>query len=394
MVSRESGELLVADAWCHASLAPPAGDATLPAEGSWVLARGSWDGHCFQATSLEVHAGAAPQGTGEHARLAWTGRAHHLVARDVILRAIREYFQSEDFVEVETPSLVPCPGLDPHVHSLGGVERGVGLGVGRRSVERDFLITSPELHLKRLIVGGMPRIFEVARCFRAEELGRRHEPEFTLVEWYRAFAPWTEVLADTERLLARAASATAGSTSVTAVVDNERRELRLAPPFERLTVREAFQRYAAVRDAVALARDDETRFYELLVQDVEPALAREDHPIFLTHYPVSQAPLARPCPDDPTVAERFELYVAGIELCNGFGELTDGAEQRRRFEMERARRARTGEPVYPLDERFLAALTEGMPPSAGNALGLDRLAALLCGHDEVALVQAFPAQDR
>jgi len=385
VVARRTAELLIADAWGQISFEPPPGDADLPAEGSWVLARGTWDGSRFRATSLELSPGAAPRGTGEHARLAWSGRAHHLVARDTILRTIRDYFHGEDFVEVETPSLVPCPGLDPHVHSLGGVERGA---------ERDFLITSPELHLKRLIVGGMPRIFEIARCFRAEELGRHHEPEFTLVEWYRAFAPWTEVAADTERLLARAASATRGSTSVAAVVNGKQRELQLAPPFERLTVREAFQRHAGIADAVALARDDELRFFELLVQEVEPALAAEDHPIFLTHYPLSQAPLARPCPEDPTVAERFELYVAGIELCNGFGELTDGPEQRRRFEAERARRARSGEPVYPLDERFLAALDEGMPPSAGNALGLDRLVALLCGHDEVALVQAFPARDR
>lgn len=357
----------------------------VPLEGSWILARGTWDGSCFSPASLEVSPGRAPTGDGEHARLAWTGRARKLSARNDVLHVIRDYFRGAGFVEVETPSLVPCPGLDPHVHSLGAIQRGA---------ERDFLITSPELHLKRLIVGGMPRIFEVARCFRAEELGRRHEAEFTLVEWYRAFADWTVMLDDTEQLVARAARAVAGSTAIGLTTSSGRRELQLSPPFERLTVREAFQRHAGVDDAVALANEDEARFFDILVEEVEPALEALEHPVFLTHYPTSQAALARSCPEDPSVAERFELYAAGIELCNGFGELTDAIEQRRRFELERSRRARCGEPVYPLDERFLGALVEGMPPTAGNALGLDRLVALVTGSDEVALVQAFPASDR
>jgi lysyl-tRNA synthetase class 2 len=166
----------------------------------------------------------------------------------------------------------------------------------------------------------------------------------------------------------------------------------LTPPFARLAVSEAFSRFAAVSesDFFAMASGDPDSFFRILVEQVEPALASLG-PTFLVDYPISQASLARAKPADPRVCERFELYVAGIELCNGFGELTDPAEQRRRFALDQTERRAIGKPVYPIDERFVAALEEGMPPSAGNALGLDRLIALCLGEPEIARVLPFPA---
>jgi lysyl-tRNA synthetase class 2 len=200
-----------------------------------------------------------------------------------------------------------------------------------------------------------------------------------MLEWYRAFAGVDEVMRDTEELVAELTGALG------------RRE-RLVPPFARLGVCEAFARFASVReeDFFAMAAHDPDSFFRILVEKVEPALAFLG-PTFLVDYPVSHASLARAKPSDPRVCERFELYVRGIELCNGFGELTDPAEQRRRFALDQAARASLGKPVYPVDERFLAALDEGMPPSAGNALGVDRLVAICLGETEIARVMPFPA---
>jgi elongation factor P--(R)-beta-lysine ligase len=166
----------------------------------------------------------------------------------------------------------------------------------------------------------------------------------------------------------------------------------IGAPFERLSVAAAFERYAGIDEAraLAMAKDDEDRFFRLLVERVEPKIARSARPVFLVGYPATQASLARISPADPRVCERFELYVGGVELCNGFGELTDPDEQRRRLERDRAERARLGKPVYPIDERFLAALSEGMPRSAGNALGVDRLLALCLGERTIGDVMGFP----
>ncbi|MEB2314207.1 MAG: EF-P lysine aminoacylase EpmA [Sorangiineae bacterium] len=324
----------------------------------------------LDARVIERHPAPLPRGDGEHARLAWQGVGPRLALRSRALAAVREYFHAESFLEVETPLRVPAPGVDLYVDAL--------------RAEGGYLVTSPELHMKRLVVGGLPRIYQIARAHRAEELGPLHEPAFTLVEWYRAFAGLGEVLRDTERLVARVARAVSGR----AELRYRGRVIDARPPFEQLTVREAFRRYAGIRDATLL---EESRYFELLVERVEPALARASRPIFLTEYPAAQAALARPMPGDASVAERFELYAAGVELSNGFGELTDPLEQRRRFRAERARRREDGRRVYPLDERFLAALREGMPPAGGNALGFDRLLMLAAGADDIAAVLAFPA---
>jgi lysyl-tRNA synthetase class 2 len=243
--------------------------------------------------------------------------------------------------------------------------------------------------MKRLLVGGVPRCFQFARCFRRGEVGSRHNPEFLMFEWYRAFAGVEAVMADTERVVRTVARELTGHDAIT--VGGARIDLTSA--FERLSVGEAFARYASIaaEDAIALASSDEERFFRVLVDEVEPALARSPVPVFLVDYPAPFASLARKKPSDPRVCERFELYVAGVELCNGFGELTDPIEQRARLLHDQTERRARGLPVYPIDERFLAALEEGMPPSAGNALGVDRLVALCMGTDRIADVLAFPA---
>jgi lysyl-tRNA synthetase class 2 len=207
-----------------------------------------------------------------------------------------------------------------------------------------------------------------------------------MLEWYRAFSGMLDVLADTEQVVASVVRELRGTRSVQirgASVD-------VTPPFERVTVREAFKDYAGVADAADLAASDPDRYFDVLVGSVEPGLARLPRAVALTEFPITQAALARPCPHDPTVAERFEVYVGGVELCNGFGELTDPIEQRRRFEREYERRRRTGAPLHPIDEPFLAALAEGLPPSGGNALGFDRLVALALSAEKLQDVIAFP----
>jgi lysyl-tRNA synthetase class 2 len=297
--------------------------------------------------------------------------------RAEVLSRARRFFDSRGFVEVETPVLVPSPGLDLHLDAFE-------VTGGDRAAPR-WLITSPEYQMKRLLADGSARIYQLVRCFRRGEHGARHNPEFTMLEWYRANDAVESVMRDTEQLVA---AATGGSVQL-----GERR-LDLRPPFERLTVCEAFARHAgwSPEETLDAAANDEDRYFRTLVDSVEPALERMDHGLFLVDYPASQASLARKKPGDPRVAERFELYVAGLELCNGFGELVDAAEQRARFEHDREARRLRGLPVYPLDERFLEALAR-VPPSAGNALGFDRLVALACGTRDIAHFLAFTADE-
>jgi lysyl-tRNA synthetase class 2 len=258
------------------------------------------------------------------------------------------------------------------------------------SAEGGYLVTSPELAMKQMLVGGFPRIYQLATCFRRDESGSLHQPEFTMLEWYRSFCDLTQILEDTEAIIwAMAASLGLQSTLIV-----RGRAINLERPFPRLTVEQAFQRYVGDVDVVRLAKTEPSRYFELLVSHIEPALAQYDRPVFLTRYPASQAALARRCPDDPRVSERAELYLAGIELCNAYGELSCAVEQRHRFEVELEARRAEGRTEYPLDEPFLRALDEGMPPSAGNALGLDRLMMLLLGQNRIADTIAFPRQPR
>jgi lysyl-tRNA synthetase class 2 len=299
-----------------------------------------------------------------------------LLERARIIARIRSFFAARDFVEVETPTMVPSPGLDVH---LAAFEVPTPLGTR-------YLSTSPEFQMKRLLGEGMARIFQIAKAYRKDELGERHNPEFTILEWYRTQAAVESVMRDTEQLLA---TITGGTVRL------GDRSIDVRPPLPRVTVCEAFTRFAnkSAEETLAMATHDEDSFFRIMVDAVEPALARMPQAVFLTEYPLAQASLARKKPDDPRVAERFELYAAGVELCNGFGELTDAKEQRARFVADQAARKTQGLPVYPIDERFLAALEQGIPPCAGNALGVDRLVALACGTTEIRAVMAFAADE-
>jgi lysyl-tRNA synthetase class 2 len=294
-----------------------------------------------------------------------------LLERARVVRAVRAFFESRGFVEVETPAIVPSPGMDLHLDAF--------------QVERGFLITSPEYQMKRLLADGHERIFQVCKCFRRGEIGAQHNPEFTMVEWYRGNAGVESVIADTEQLAAAVSGGTfrIGTKAIVA-----------RPPFARLTVCEAFERFAGVKedDVLAWASTDEDRYFRTWVERVEPKIAEMDRAVFVVDYPASQASLARKKPDDPRFCERFELYIAGVELCNGFGELVDAKEQRARFEADQAARRARNLPVYPIDEKFMAAV-ERLTPCAGNALGLDRLVALACGTTDIREVLAFSADD-
>jgi lysyl-tRNA synthetase class 2 len=291
------------------------------------------------------------------------------------LAVIRRFFSAREFLEVDTPALVPSPGLDLHLDAV--------------TTDGGYLITSPEYQMKRLLVGGVPRQFQIAHVFRRGEIGTRHNPEFTMLEWYRAFAGVEHIMRDTEELVTELVTAFSGEAKLSA----EGTVITVAPPFPRLTVAQAFERFAGVTETemFRLVREDSDAFFRLLVERVEPELERATTPIFLVDYPIEHASLARAKPSDPRVCERFELYLGGLELCNGFGELTDPSEQRRRLVADQRARAAAGKAVYPIDERFLAALAAGMPPSAGNALGVDRVVALCLGEREVGRVMPFPA---
>jgi lysyl-tRNA synthetase class 2 len=294
-----------------------------------------------------------------------------------VLADVRRFFDARGYLEVQTPIAVPSPGLDVHLDAfeVAGGERGAPR----------WLITSPEYQMKRLLAEGWERIYQIVACFRRGEVGARHNPEFTMLEWYRSKAGVDAVVEDTEQLVA---AVTGGTVRLGA------RAIDVRPPLERLTVCGAFARFAGWTEEATLeaAAHDEDRYFRALVDAVEPGMAALDHGVFLTEYPATQASLARKKPGDPRVAERFELYVAGVELCNGFGELVDPVEQRARLEHDQRERRERGLPVYPIDERFLDALAR-VPPSAGNALGLDRLVALACGTTEIADVLAFTADE-
>lgn len=322
----------------------------------------------------------------------------NLRVRQAVLRATRAYFESEKFDEVETPALQVSPGLEPHLMAFQTVLRDPGERLARRL----YLHTSPEFSMKKLLAAGVPRLWQLARCFRNSERSTTHHPEFAMLEWYRTASDTRALMADCENLL-RAAAAAAGV--VRFVWGNAWADPSAA--FERLSVSEAFARHcgldilaaspdpadaddapraldrlaAAARPLGHVPRDGdrwEDFFFRLFFEYVEPKLGRE-RPTFLTDYPIAMAALARAKPGDARVADRFELYVCGLELANAFGELTDAGEQRRRFEADQALKAKLYRERYPIDEDFMAALEHGLPDSAGIALGFDRLVMLATG---------------
>lgn len=328
---------------------------------------------------------------------AFASRRGTLEKRMAMVAAARSFFARAGFAEVETPCLQVSPGLEPHLRAFATAFTDPWGGPPAPL----YLHTSPEFTMKKLLVAGMERIWQMARVFRDAERSPTHHPEFTMLEWYRAGAGIAELMDDTEALVRHCARA-AGATHLVhggRVCDPFR-------PWRRLSVAEAFFDHCGM-DVLATAPDPwnpdlglisrEARrlgisvsdgdrwddvFFKIMLDRVEPHLGI-GVPTILHSYPVSMAALARPSPADPRVAERFEAYACGVELCNAFGELTDPAEQRRRFQADMdLKQALYGE-RYPIDEDFLAALEAGMPDSAGIALGFDRLVMLATGADRV-----------
>jgi elongation factor P--(R)-beta-lysine ligase len=321
------------------------------------------------------------------------GRLPFLHRRLALTRSVRGFFQDRDYLEVETPYAVPAPGEEAHLRAFA-TARSHPDG----TTERLWLHTSPEFAMKRLLVGGAGPIFQFARVWRNGDGSALHAAEFTILEWYRPGFGMDALIDEVFDMLRSVLPPVVCCRGVTSELSR----------FDRLTVAEAFARYVAVdllaigEDADGLAaaagvrlREGETwedLFFRLLLERIEPRLGRQ-HPTFLTHWPAAQAALARRDPADPRVAERFELFVCGIELANAFVELTDPVEQRARFVAERARRHAMAGPDWALDEDFLAAMAFGMPASAGIALGFDRLAMIASGADRIGQVLWLPPGD-
>lgn len=336
-------------------------------------------------------------------------RKPFLDTRQRVIAALRNYFAAEDFAEVETPALQISPGNEAHLHAFKTEWRDV---VGGGASQTYYLHTSPEFTMKKLLVAGVPRLYQLAHAYRNGERSSRHHPEFMMLEWYRAHAHTQAIMEDCVALV-RAAATVADRKIFTANGVS-------CDPFrdwEVLSVPEAFERYVGI-DLLATTPDPhapeaallaeqvqwaglrvtdgdtwEDLFFRVMGEKIEPHLG-EGRPVFLCDYPVSMAALARPKPEDPRLAERFELYMCGYELANAFGELTDADEQERRFRADMDIKEKFYGERYPVDADFIAALRYGMPESAGIALGVDRLVMLCAGTENIDDVLWMPVAQR
>lgn len=312
------------------------------------------------------------------------------------LRSIRDFFTERDFLEVETPILIPCADPSPHLASF----RTWYEHPYTAERQRLFLQTSPEFAMKRLVAAGYPRIFQICKFFRNHEDSPLHNPEFTGLEWYHTDADY--------RLLMELTEAMCLTLWPSGQLVYQGRTIDLQPPWERLTIHEAFRRYAGLDFPQAIPYDDlkqaclqkklsvtpddawDDLFFKLLITFVDPHLGQE-RPTFLLDYPAELAALARTKTDQPAIAERVELYIAGVELANGYSELIDPSEQQRRWEADaQLRHARGDEDAFPVDQAFLAALEAGMPPTTGIAVGLDRLLMLYLDAPTLHDILPFP----
>ena len=297
-------------------------------------------------------------------------RLSTLEARDKILQQIRKFFHNGVYLEVETPHRIPSPAPESYIDPIPS--------------NSWFLHTSPELCMKRLLAAGCERIFQICHCWRSDERGSLHLPEFTMLEWYRSYCTYLDLMEECESFVRCVALALGKGDQISF----RGIEIDLDLPWERITVRDAFQRYGGLSMEQALSRDI---FDDIMVRDIEPQLG-QTKPVFIHDYPAERGALGRRKLTDPTVVERFELYIGGLELANAFTELTDHKEQRDRFLSEQDSRRSMGKSISPLPEKFLADLAS-MPPSAGIALGIDRLIMVLLDKNQIDDVVAFVPED-
>jgi lysyl-tRNA synthetase class 2 len=406
---RRGGDLLLADARGRVRIEPAedstAGERSLP-DRSLVRLSGTWTGtHIFEADVECVHTPEAESSLEFPEADDSDPLGSVLEMRAEALKRCRQVFEARDFRHVETPHLVSAPGTDLYIDPIK---------IAADATEAPaWLHTSPEFAMKRLLSEGCTRIWQHCRVWRGGERTGRHHPEFSMLEWYRAWESAEAIIDDIETVVTRVCGDTArvagrGSSGSTA------QTISLEPPFDRITMRALVDDvcgfdlldaldYPSLRDAIAgaglLERSLKTRhresdgrwdelFFEMMVTELEPAL-RQMGAVFVTEWPAPLAVLAKKHDDDPRVAERFELFVGGLELANGFVELTDPDEQRKRFETERAERKRLEKPQLPVPKRLLQSLRYGMPPSAGVALGFDRLLMAATGAPTLAHVSPF-----
>lgn len=279
-----------------------------------------------------------------------------------ILHTIRAFFIKQGFIEVETPARIPVNAPELHIDAVPS--------------DGWFLQTSPELCMKRLLAAGYDKIFQICHCWRAAERGPRHLPEYTMLEWYRRDCDYQQLMHDCEELITHLVSKQ--------TLTWQGREIDITTPWQRLTVAQAFSQHSST----LLGQISDANFFsELISTEIEPALAK-NKPVFLINYPTLQGSLARQKRDDPGCVERVELYLGGLELANGFSELTDPKEQRQRFEMEEKQRQDSGKKPCPLPEKYLDEL-ETLTSAAGIALGIDRLVMLLCDQPTIDGVVCF-----
>ncbi len=309
-------------------------------------------------------------------------KRHFLEKRGLILKFLRGFFDDREFIEVETPALTVCPSMDAHIHGF--------------KAEDMYLHTSPEFDMKKLLVAGMPRIYQICHVFRKSEVSKLHSPEFTMLEWYRAGADYNMLMDDCVDILRKVAQSMAIQKYTHGGISSN--------PFgewQKISVCEAFKQYAGMnlsnylndlqgfskvanKAGVRVIASDkwDDIFHAIMAQKIEPYLGI-GVPTILYDYPISMAALSRKKPSDSRFAERFELYVCGVELANAFSELTDAAEQRARYDSEMALKQKLYGESYPPDEEFFKALEHGMPDSAGIALGIDRLIMLTTGAEHI-----------
>lgn len=297
-------------------------------------------------------------------------RKKALQQRASILQGIRQFFIEKGYLEVETPHRIPTPAPESHIDAIPS-------GTW-------FLHTSPELCMKRLMASGYEKIFQICRCWRERERGGQHLPEFTLLEWYRTGGDYHSLMEECEGLIRFVARAIGLGQKIIF----RDREIDLSKPWQEISVKEAFRFYTKISITEAL---EQNLFDEIMVQEIEPNLGVEI-PTFIYDYPAERGALARLKQEDPSVAERFELYIGGLELANGFSELVDSEEQRKRFHLENENRQSIGKRIYSMPDKFLAEL-DNMPPSAGIALGVDRLAMVFWDAKTIDEVVAFTPEE-
>ncbi len=306
------------------------------------------------------------------------------LVREKVVDTIRSFFKDQKFHEVFTPILVPIPSIEPNLEVFK-TELTTSKGINRDG----YLIMSPEFSIKKLLAAGVGNCFEITKCFRnEEEVSPLHNPEFTMLEWYRVGADYRNVMEDFENLFTKIIQ------SVNPKVDLSKWEYQgevydLSLPWPRISFEEAFAKYAGKK----IEDVSDSDFYQIFFNEIEPKLRESKRPAIVFDYPISQASLARKKESDPRFAERFEVFLAGIELGNCFSELTDHIEQKKRFEGDQDERKKLGKTDYPIDIDLIEALKSGLPPVSGIAVGVDRLVMLASNVSSISETLFFPGEE-